>query len=128
MERLAASVLAQAERARVGSGHPGIKGASLEVVLRRLLQQYIPAAFAVGTGQCANVKGELSPQMDLMLYARDVFPHLSVNEDDSVVVCCEAVLSVVECKARWDTARVEEHFQGFCRVEGTRVGWYAGPG
>ena len=94
MDRLAASVLAQAERARVGSGHAGIKGAAIEFVLRNVLRQDMPSAFTVGTGQVANVTGDLGPQTDVLLYDASVFPPLSVNEDTSVVVCCEAVFAV----------------------------------
>src|SRR5258706_8019944 len=126
MERLADSIKAQCDRARKGSTHPGTKGAAIEVVLRRLLQQYMPAAFAVGNGQCANVKGQISPQLDVLLYAKECFPHLAVNEDGSVIVCCEAVLSVVECKSSWDSARVEDHFRKFCEVERARHSSYYG--
>jgi hypothetical protein len=117
MERLAASVLAQAERARAGSGHAGLKGAAIEVVVRNVLRQYVPSSFTVGTGQIANSAGALSPQMDVLVYDAAVFPHLSVNEDASVVVCCESVFAVVECKTEWRAQDVATHFQRFCSVE-----------
>ena len=117
MARLAESVRAQTERARAGSGHSGIKGAAIEVVLRNLLRQYVPTTFSIGTGQFANADGELSPQVDVLVYDAAVFPHLSVNEDGSVVVCGESVFAVAECKAQWDAAEVARHFRRFCSVE-----------
>jgi hypothetical protein len=117
MSRLADSVRAQAERARAGSGHSGIKGAAIEVVLRNLLRQYVPTTFSIGTGQFANATGDLSPQLDVLVYDAAVFPHLSVNEDGSVVVCGESVFAVTECKARWDAEDVANHFRRFCDVE-----------
>ena len=116
MTRLAESVRAQTERARAGSGHSGIKGAAIEVVLRNLLRQYVPTTFSIGTGQFANADGELSPQVDVLVYDAAVFPHLSVNEDGSVVVCGESVFAVAECKAQWDAAEVANHFRRFCSV------------
>lgn len=126
MESLAASILAQCERARKGSTHPGTKGAAIEVVLRHLLQQYVPTLFSVGYGQCANVEGKISPQLDVLLYARSQFPHLAVNEDGSVVVCSEAVLSVVECKTQWRADKVKRHFDNFRDVENAREGFWWG--
>jgi len=128
MERLAASVLAQAERARAGSGHAGLKGAAIEVVVRNVLRQYVPNSFRVGTGQIANSAGALSPQMDVLLYDAAVFPHLSVNEDGSVVVCCESVFAVVECKTEWHAQDVATHFQRFRSVELQSCGPWETPG
>ena len=117
MNRLAESLQAQADRARAGSNHPGIKGAAIEIVLRNLLRQYVPTSFSIGTGQLANAAGELSPQMDVLVYDAAVFPHLAVNEDGSVLVCGESVFAVTECKAQWDTGDVAQHFRRFCEVE-----------
>ena len=122
MDRLAESVLAQAERARTGAEHSGIKGAAIEVILRNVLRQYFPSTFAVGTGQIANVHGELSPQMDVLLYDMSVFPRLSVNEDGSVVVCAESVYAVVEAKAAWKQGDIESHFDRFRMVDQKRSG------
>ncbi len=125
MNRLADSVLAQAERARAGSGHPGMKGAAIEVVLRNVLRQYIPRTFAIGTGQFVNAEGAFSPQMDVLVYDAAVFPHLSVNEDGSVVVCCESVFAVVESKALWNANDIAQHFERFRQVELMRCGPWA---
>ncbi len=119
LDRLRDSLIAQAARIRAGS-HSTIKGTSLEVVLRRTLSEYLPAYFSVGSGQVANSQREVSPQLDVLVYDHIVFPHLAVNEDDSVVLCCEALYGVVECKASWDRARIKEHFDRFVVVESKR--------
>jgi hypothetical protein len=124
LDRLAESVLAQAERARAGAGHDDLKGSSIEVVVRRLLVQYLPTMVAVGTGQVANAMGSLSPQMDVLLHHGRVFPRLSVNEDGSVVVCCESVVAAVECKTRWDAGGIRDHLERFRAVGDRRSGWY----
>ena len=89
-------------------------------MLRRTLRDYLPAYFSIGSGQAANNQRQISPQLDVVVYDHVVFPHLAVNEDDTVVVCCEALYGVIECKASWDRGRVKEHFDGFATVEALR--------
>ena len=124
--RLRESLLAQAQRSRSVPQHTAIKGASIEVVLRRTLREYLPADFAVGTGQIANNAGSLSPQVDVIVYDQHSFPHLAVNEDSSVVVCAESVLVAVECKASWKASSVVSHFAGFCDIVRHRYDVHAG--
>lgn len=125
LRRLTESIRAQADRARSGSGHAGIKGASIEVVVRRILKDYLPQVFSVGTGQSTNVRGHFSPQLDAVLYS-PAFPHLAVNEDSSIILCCESVLAAVECKTDWNARAVCDHFSRFCEVDCMRIGDYYG--
>jgi hypothetical protein len=126
LERLSESLLAQLGRIRAGSDHATTKGGSLEAVVRRTLREYLPGYFRVGGGQIANLRHDLSPQLDVMVYDGTAFPHLAVNEDSSVVVCCEALYGAVECKTTWDRARVEEHFKRFADIESGRGEEYLG--
>jgi hypothetical protein len=119
------SLLAQAKRIRSNYSHPTITGTSLEVVLRRTLRDYLPDYFAIGSGQLVNNKGEKSPQLDIIVYDHNVFPHLAVNEDSSVIVCCEAMVAAIECKARWDGATIGEHYSKFAEAESVRYKNYS---
>lgn len=98
------------------------------MVLRRTLKHYLPAQFHVGTGQVANNRQEVSPQVDALIYDGDTFPHLAVNEDSSVVVCCEALFAAVECKSQWDGEDVGKHYRRFVEVEARRHSIFGGPG
>lgn len=118
--RLQSSLAAQIERIRAGSKHSTIKGTSIEVVLRRVLGEYLPGHFSIRPGQLANSDGELSPQLDIMVYDGNAFPRLAVNEDSSVIVCCESVVAVVECKTYWDQQEVEKHYTATVNVESKR--------
>jgi len=120
--RLQASLIAQIERIRAGSKHSTIKGTSIEVVLRRMLREYLPGHFSVKPGQIANCSGELSPQQDILVYDGKAFPHLAVNEDSSVIVCCESVVAVVECKTYFKREEVEKHYTDTLDVESKRCG------
>lgn len=126
LDRLRESLLAQLGRIRSGSSHSTIKGGSLEAVVRRTLGDYLPGYFGIGSGQAANQRHEISPQIDVLVYDKAVFPHLTVNEDSSVVVCCEALYGAIECKTAWDRDRVRDHFARFAAVESVRNDEYAG--
>jgi len=121
---LSESLMAQMRRIKAGSSHTLIKGYSIEVVLRRILSQYLPNSFHIGTGQIAHnlseIKPQISPQIDILIYDRSTFPHLAVNEDSSVVICCESLYASVECKTKWDKKKVETHYEGFKNVESKR--------
>lgn len=125
LDRLCESLLAQLGRIRSGSSHSTIKGGSLEAVVRRTLRDYLPGYVGIGSGQAANQRHKISPQIDVLVYDKAVFPHLTVNEDSSVVVCCEALYGVIECKTAWDCDRVKDHFARFAEVESVRSDEYA---
>ncbi len=127
LDRLRDSVLAQTRRVRSGSTHPTIKGSSIEVIVRRVLKQYLPAKFQVGTGQVANNRQELSPQIDAIIYDGSTFPHLAVNEDSSVVICCEPLFAAVECKSQWDSGDVARHYRRFVEVVSGRHSLFEHP-
>lgn len=120
--RLQASLVAQIERIRAGSEHSTIKGTSIEVVLRHMLREYLPGHFSVRPGQIANssITDNLSPQQDILVYDGKAFPHLAVNEDSSVIICCESLVAVVECKTYWKQSEIEEHYRRTVNVESKR--------
>lgn len=124
LKRLCESLIAQTDRARKGSDHPQIKGGSIEYVIRRTLQDYMPSDFKIGTGQIANNQNKISPQLDILVYDARTFPRLAVNEDSSVVVCSESVFAAVECKSSWDLKKVSVHFEKFVKVESKRYGYF----
>jgi hypothetical protein len=128
LKRLCDSLVAQTARARAGSDHPVIKGTSIEYVIRRKLKDYMPSNFAIGTGQIANNQNEISPQIDILVYDTNTFPRLAVNEDSSVIVCCESVFEVVECKSQYDLSGLIKHFNSLIKVESKRRGMFGDDG
>jgi len=74
----------------------------------------------------ANSVDEISPQIDILIYDSGTFPHLAVNEDGSVVICCEPLYASVECKTQWDKAEVAGHFNKLKDVESKRYAKYFG--
>ena len=128
LKRLRNSLVAQTDRARVGSDHSVIKGTSIEYVIRRTLSDYMPSNFAIGTGQIANNQNEISPQIDILVFDTNTFPRLAVNEDSSVIVCCESVFEIVEIKCQYDQKLVSKHFKKHLEVESKRHGMFGADG
>jgi len=121
----ATRLCSQLKRIQAGSSHSVIKGTSLEIVLRRTLREYLPGYYRIGSGQIANEVHDLSPQLDVLVYDQTVFPHLAVNEDGSVVICCESLFGAVECKTNWDGKDISEHYRRFAEVEARRSERYS---
>jgi hypothetical protein len=128
LKRLRDSLVAQTDRARVGSDHSVIKGTSIEYVIRRTLSDYMPSDFAIGTGQIANNQNEISPQIDILVFDTNTFPRLAVNEDSSVIVCCESLFEIVEIKCQYDQKLVSKHFKKLIEVESKRHGMFGADG
>ena len=121
LQYLHKSILAQITRIRAGSKHPTIIGTSIETVIRHALRDYFPHRFSIGTGQIAAHTGKLSPQMDILIYDQTTFPLLALNEDDSVIVCCESVFGCIEIKTKWSHRDIEDHFVRFTAVDRERL-------
>lgn len=96
--------------------------------MRRTLKEYLPAKFHIGTGQVANNQQDISPQVDVLIYDGSTFPHLAVNEDSSVVICCESLLAAIECKSQWNGGIVARHFRRFAQVDSVRHSHFGGVG
>ena len=128
LKRLGDSLVAQTDRARIGSDHSVIKGTSIEYVIRRMLSDYMPSNFAIGTGQIANNQNKISPQIDILVFDTHTFPRLAVNEDSSVIVCCESVFEIVEVKCQYNQKRVSKHFNKLIEVESKRHGMFGDDG
>lgn len=124
LQRLRDALDAQTDLVRVSSAHSTIKGSSVELVIKQLLQGYLPKMFCVGTGQIANRRNELSPQIDIIVYDAQTFPHLAVNIDSSVIVCTESIAAVVECKYTWGTTRIRQHYKRFAKTEACHYGLF----
>jgi hypothetical protein len=65
--------------------------------------------------------------MDVIVYDYLTFPRLAVNEDGSVVVCCESVIAGIESKVRWDESTVSYHLKRFTGVDSERQHFFRGP-
>jgi Domain of unknown function (DUF6602) len=86
-----------AARAVSTLSHQGVKGAVREVLLRELFRPLLPRDMGVGTGQIATSSGDLSPQLDVIIYDRRILPPV-LFEAVLGVFPIEAVLATIEVK------------------------------
>jgi len=79
--------------------HTGVKGLIREVLLRDLFRPLLPADLGVGTGQIATSNGNLSPEVDVVIYDRRILPPV-LFENVIGLFPIESVLATVEIKSK----------------------------
>lgn len=87
--------------------HRGEGGRRREDDVREFLQQFLPQKLAVGTGEIVAANGEVSPQIDLIVYDALETPLLDRSES-SVVVPVEGVYGVIEVSSNLTTSKFTE--------------------
>lgn len=78
--------------------HPGESGRAREEVVRRFLAQIIPPEFGIDTGFVIDSVGEISRQIDIVIYRKSGCPILEVGGIKHFMV--ESVAAVIETKAQ----------------------------
>ena len=98
---------------------PGAKGTSRENAVREKLEQVLPRGTGVGTGFVIDVQGNVSKQMDIILYERDLCPVYKLNNsDEAAYYPCEGVYAVGEVKS---TINSQEFKDILAKIESVRV-------
>ena len=79
--------------------HAGLRGRIREIALNTLLQPLLPGGFSVGTGKIIDHTGAMSPEIDLVIYSKDVLPPIMYSERDGVFPV-EACFYAIEVKSK----------------------------
>ena len=88
--------------------HKGERGRQREDGLRKFLDDNLPTAYGVATGEIIPYRGNIpSPQCDIIIYDRLRFPILGKG-DPVQQVPLEAVYSVIECKSQIDAKAIAD--------------------
>lgn len=98
-QSIAAEFAAIKDRVRffINDRHWGEDGRYKEVILMNYLRKVLPSNVSVGTGFVKNRSGELTNQIDIIIY-KEQSPRL-FSEGDFVVVMPESVLGIIEVKS-----------------------------
>jgi hypothetical protein len=56
--------------------HPGIKGAVREILVGKMIEPILTPEVKIGTGQLVSYTGEISPQVDVVLYNPSIMPRV----------------------------------------------------
>ena len=116
---LRAKILGAIEEARAASAltHQGVKGSVLEILVSRLFRPLLPADIGVGTGQIVDHTGELSNQVDIILYDKSILPPALYDENTGIFPV-EAVLYAIEIKTTLDADGLKKAHEAAKKLHG----------
>jgi len=88
------------------SDHGDVLGKAREAFVSEVLRRFLPQALHVGSGQILDGLGQLSRQVDVLIYRHDM-PLLSSLADTNLYFV-EGVVSTIEVKSRLDSEKLWE--------------------
>ncbi len=77
--------------------HPGESGRAREQILIHFLERLIPPAFGIDTGFIIDARGNISNQIDVLIYRKGTYPIFNVGGIKHFIV--ESVVAVIQVKA-----------------------------
>lgn len=80
------------------SGDIPASGIEVEGIVRRILSNFLPERYLVAHGHLVNSKGEVSPQLDVIIVDRLTTPKFLISENESLLLPVESALVVGEIK------------------------------
>lgn len=89
-----------------GVSHPTTKGDASELNWINVLKKYLPTRYHVDKGHILDSNGNLSEQIDVVIYDRHYSPFL-FNEDGVLYFLAESVYAVFEVKPKLDKTMIE---------------------
>lgn len=94
---LQTEMIAKLRNTRANVKHPTSKGNVTESSWRRLLENYLPKRYAVESAFVIDSNGNISEQIDLVIFDRHFSPFL-FHEDGAIYIPAESVYAVFEIK------------------------------
>lgn len=99
-QSIAAEFIAVKDRVKffIENNHWGEDGRYKEIILMNYLRRVLPDNVAVGTGFVKNDSGQLTDQIDIIVYKK--YEPKLFSEGDFVILMPESVLGIIEVKSR----------------------------
>lgn len=99
MELVSGQLKANIEASRQSFLHNATKGDAVENAVRSFLRRHLPDAIGVAHGQVADRFGNVSTQLDVILYDAQRTPILYMDEaKENRLIPAEGVIAAIECK------------------------------
>jgi Domain of unknown function (DUF6602) len=118
----------QLEKIRIAATHAGLKGTAAEEILAEFLRERLPASLGVTAGQVVDRDGNLSKQVDVVIFDATRTPKLFTSPGQSWdVVPAEGVLAVIEVKMHLTAADIPSVLANAAAVLDLRRDAYIGP-
>lgn len=80
------------------TSHPGTVGDESEANWIKMLSEFLPARYAVSSGQVVDHTGQLSEQIDVIVHDQQYSPLLFKGQTGIIIVPAESVYAVFEVK------------------------------
>lgn len=88
--------------------HPTAVGDHAELHWRRMLREFLPSRYCIGSGFAISLDGDCSDQLDIVIYDEQYTPTLRAGQDGAVqVLAAESVYAVFEVKPELSKQTVE---------------------
>lgn len=101
------AILLAVDRALSSSSNSQIVGKNGELPILDFLNRYLPPTFKVASGHFITPKGNLSPQLDIMVMDSR-YPLLSQNLDGSVLAMLHSIIYAIEVKTNITSSDVKK--------------------
>ena len=92
------------------------KGLGNEEALRELLRSFLPRRFGVAKGKVVNPEGEMSCQLDVIVYDALNCPNLFIDENGNQILPIEGVYAVIEVKTTLTSSELRAAFENLRSV------------
>jgi hypothetical protein len=92
------------------------KGLGNEQALRDLLVEILPRRYGVAKGKAINANGEMSRQLDIIIYDSIACPVLFTDENRNQILPVEGVYGVIEVKTSLTSRLLSESFENLASV------------
>lgn len=112
-------MLADFEGVHTQIKHAGKRGSERELGLMQFLQSYLPARYALSSGEIVDVEGNTSHECDLVIYDPQKCPLLLASKDYRVFPA-EPVFAIVEVKSVLTTTELEDAMRKIAAVKKLR--------
>lgn len=121
-QSIAAEFEARKNRVRffIGNAHWGEDGHYKEIILMDFIKSIVPNNVGVGTGFVKNRDGDLTHQIDILIYKKNA-PAL-FSQGDFVVLMPESVLGIIEVKSKITAHELTHGIIDNCTYNGKIIG------
>ncbi|MFC0316941.1 DUF6602 domain-containing protein [Olivibacter oleidegradans] len=98
--------------------HPYLTGRLREIVLHLLIEPLLNNNYAIGNGKIIDYKGNISGEIDLCIYSKNLHPPIFFSRNDKMgIFPIESVLNTIEVKSELNKRAMLESFAKFQQID-----------
>lgn len=98
-QKISDSMLASREIGSFATPHSSTRGRNTERVLINFLRKFLPQRFSISQGHIVSPRGDLTPQLDIIIHDETIYPVATVLESGEKIVFAHSVYAVISVKS-----------------------------